>query len=158
MFLCKEVGLENPKKKTHYGKPGALALARYQADGDWAAGALLYRVKFHFSPQKKRLTRFGLEWVAMSRHDWATEAGLSDSEMNNRALPKLRARPFMEIRAMKLSPNGPKLLWIHLDLVKMHECTHDDEMVEKMQHLNPGKMLGPGLAKPKTNYPYKKKK
>src|SRR5450755_3453189 len=99
-----------PKKKvkSNFGEPGPFAMARNQAGGDWAAAVLLYRLKWRWQMEKK-LNRLGKEWIAMSRSDWAREAGLSEGEMKNRALPKLRKRQFVKIRAMKLG--SQKLLW-----------------------------------------------
>ena len=97
----------------YFGFPGAFAQARNQAGGDWAAGLLLYRIRYRWAHVKKKLKRFDREWLAMSRSDWAREAGLSESEMKNRALPKLRKFPYIEIRAMKLSEK--KLLWVNFD-------------------------------------------
>src|SRR5947209_7436847 len=111
-------------KTTTYGNPGAFAMARNQAGCDWAAGLLLYRLKFRWG-QEIKLKRHNKEWVAMSRGDWAREAGLSESEMKNRALPKLRKCQFVTIRPMKLG--AVKLLWMSLDLAKLHEGTTDDE-------------------------------
>lgn len=135
----------------HFGKPGAWAVARNQAGGDWAAACLLYRAKFYFQEGKKRLERHGREWIAMSRSDWARECGLSESEMKNRALPKLRKRQFMTIRAMKITPQGPKLLWISIDFDKMAEWTEPSDFFENQ--LNG--MHQVGVHPDKLNYPYK---
>lgn len=111
------------KPKHNFGQPGGFAVARNQAGGDWAAAVLLYRVKYRFREGTKKLERHSKEWIAMSRKDWANEAGLSDGEMRNRALPKLRKRQFITIRQMKITPSGPKLLWISLDQTKLNEWT-----------------------------------
>jgi hypothetical protein len=139
-------------KKNYYGKPGAVAVSRVQAGGDWAAGMLLYRVKFHFKEGKKQLERFEKLWVAMPRSAWALEAGLTESEMKNRALPKLRKRQFIEVRGMKLRPNGPKLLWISLDLGKLSQWTDPEDMVWPI--LNGA---GIGMKQPTVSYSYKEK-
>ena len=97
---------KKPAATTNFGKPGAFAVARNQAGRDIVAAALLYRLKWYFDPKNnfKKLTRFDKEWIAMSRSDWATEAGLSESEMKDRALPRLRKQQFVTIRQMKLKP------------------------------------------------------
>ena len=140
------------EQKNTFGKPGAFALARNQAGGDVMAAALLYRLKFYFRPEAdfKKLTRHGKEWVAMSRSDWGREAGLSEGEMKNRALPRLRKRPFVSIRSMRLTASGPKLLWMHLDLALLYEWTDDQETYE-------AKSAGAGIGyeKPPHAYPYK---
>jgi hypothetical protein len=118
-----------PKKeiKSNFGEPGAYAMARNQAGGDWAAGLLLYRLKWRWQ-SKTKLKRLGNDWIAMSRSDWAREAGLSDGEIKNRALPKLRKRQFVTIRAMRLG--NQKLLWMSLNLAKLHEWTTAPEIHE----------------------------
>lgn len=142
------MGKKITKKITTYGMPGAYAMARNQAGGDWAAGLLLFRLKWRFQ-QKKKLERLGKQWIAMSRSDWAKEAGLSESEMKNRALPKLRKCQFVTIRPMKLG--GVKLLWMSLDPAKQYEWTTDDETYQML--LNGAKL--PGYEKLPGNYPYK---
>lgn len=140
-----------PKKKENpnlsFGKPGAFALSRNQAGGDWAAGLLLFRLKFRWQ-SKKKLERFGKEWIAMSRSDWAREAGLSEGEMKNRALPILRKRPFVTIRAMRLG--NRKLLWMSLDETALHEATKSDDLNDAL--LNGS--VPPGYEKPAKSYPY----
>jgi hypothetical protein len=115
--------------KNNFGLPGLYALARNRAGGDMAAGLLLFRVMWRWRG-KKKLSRLGREWIAMSRSDWAREAGLSEAEMKNRALPKLRKQPFVRIRAMKLG--NKKLLWISLDEAEAYHCTNDWEGAEAL--------------------------
>lgn len=137
------------KTPNPFGTPGAFAVARNQVGGDWAAAALLFRLKWRWRMEKK-LTRLGREWIAMSRKDWAQEAGLSEGEMKNRALPKLRKCGFVRIRAMKLG--SVKLLWMHLDEVELSNWLNDWDTHTAV--LN-GHMPF-GYEKPPGNYPYKK--
>jgi hypothetical protein len=139
------------KKKTTFGFPGSYAIARNQAGGDWAAGLLLYRIKYRFLTVKKKLIRGSREWIAVSRADWAREAGLSEAEMKNRALPKLRKQQFVTIKQMKLGAD--KRLWVNLDWDKLDEWTTPWDTHEHL--LNGG--LGIGYEKPPGNYPYKLK-
>jgi hypothetical protein len=132
------------KVQNNFGFPGLYAVARNRAGGDWAAGVLLFRLMWRWRSPKK-LTRLGREWIAMSRSDWAREAGLSEGEMKNRALPNLRKRPFVTIRAMKLG--NQKLLWMSLDESEACECTYDWEWYGNL--LN-GNVLGDS----KQPYPY----
>jgi hypothetical protein len=134
---------------SHFGVPGAFAVARNQAGLDWAAAVLLYRLKWRWLGEKK-LKRFGKEWIAMSRSDWAQEAGLSEAEMKNRALPNLRKRQFVTIRAMKLG--NKKLLWMSLDTALLHEWKLDEETNQML--LNGA--VPPGYEKEYPgSYPYK---
>ena len=119
------------KKKPNWGVPGAFAFCRNQVEGDICAAALLYRLKYRWKFMKRKLLRHSLEWVAMSRSNWAQEAGLSEGEMKNRALPRLRKFDFVKIRQMKLTPDGPKLLWMHLDVVALNDAIMPwDDMYE----------------------------
>ena len=61
--------------------PGAMAITRDQAGGDLRAAVLLYRIKHFFDPKNnfKKLERFGRQWIAMPREQWAFEAGLNRS-------------------------------------------------------------------------------
>ena len=73
---------KNKGGKSNFGLPGLYALARNRADGDWAAGLLLFRLMWRWRA-KNKLHRLGKDWIAMSRSDWAREAGLSEAEMKN---------------------------------------------------------------------------
>ena len=139
------------KKTQDWGVPGAFAVARYQVGGDICAAVLLYRLRYRWDHCAKKLERNDKEWVAMSRSNWAREAGLSEGQMKNRALPRLRQCDFVEIRQMKLTPDSPKLLWMRLDLEKLPSHTESWDIYES--DLNG--MHGMGYQKPKT-YPYKK--
>jgi hypothetical protein len=152
----KEMTKTPSKKKTYFGKPGAFAMARNQAGGDIVAAALLYRIKYYFDPEKKtkRLDRFGKQWIAMSRSEWATEAGLSEGEMKNRALPRLRKFDYVDIRPMRLNYQSPIRLWIHLDLQKLFAATTPDDMF--LPILN--KSGAPGYVVEASSYAYNKKK
>jgi len=137
------------KKKT-FGVPGLYAQCRNAVDGDWAAALLLYRLVYRWGHVSKKLVRNGREWIGMPREDWAREAGLSLSEMKNRALPRLRKYPFVTIRAMKLG--GVKILWMSLDPETLEEHKTPWDFYE--HQLNGGTVIG---AKKLPAYPYKKK-
>lgn len=138
------------KKKSTFGVPGLFAQLRNAVDGQWPAALLLYRVVYRWANVPNKLQRLKRDWIAMSREDWAREAGLSISEMKNRALPHLRKHPFIKIRAMKLG--DVKLLWISLDLDELEKHKTPWDMYE--HKLNGGTVIG---AKKVQSYPYKKK-
>jgi hypothetical protein len=94
------------------GLPGMLAICRYQVGGDLAAAAILLRLKYRWNA-KKKLSRFGKEWIAESRWQWAVGSRLTWHEFVKRGLPRLRKCEFVEIRQMKLG--NRKLLWMRLD-------------------------------------------
>jgi len=71
------------------GLPGMLAACWFQVGGDLAAAAILLRLKWRWR-QKKKLQRFGKEWVAESRWQWAVGSGLTWHEFVKRGLPRLR--------------------------------------------------------------------
>ncbi|TPN46370.1 hypothetical protein [Mesorhizobium sp. B1-1-7] len=137
------------KKKSTFGMPGLIAQLRNVVDGQWPAALLLYRLLYRWSNVPTKLTRNKREWIAMSREDWAREAGLSASEMKNRALPHLRKYTFVAIRAMKLG--NVKLLWMSLDPDELESHKTPWDMYE--HKLNGGAVIG---AKKIPSYPYKK--
>ena len=98
------------------GLPGMLAICRFQVGEDLAAAAILLRLKWRWR-QKKKLQRFGKEWVAESRWHWAMGSGLTWHEFVKRGLPRLRKCEFVIVRQMKLGQK--KLLWMHLDETKL---------------------------------------
>lgn len=101
-----------------FGTPGMLAIAIHQAGSDLAAGVFLYRIKWRWG-MKNKLVRFDKEWVAMSREQWASECGLTFHVFVKRALPRLRKMPYVDIRAMKITPGHPKSLWVSYDETKL---------------------------------------
>lgn len=103
------------KKKIVFGQPGVLARIRFTVGGSWPAAALLYRLKFHLGNEKKGLERKGRRWIAMSRKDWAREAGLSEGELKNSALPILKNEPYFLAQQWKLKYNSQKLLWLTIE-------------------------------------------
>jgi hypothetical protein len=115
--------IDNPfpvKTKSGYkykpGIPGMLAICRFQVGGDLAAAVILLRLKWRWR-QKKKLQRFGKDWVAESRWEWASGSGLTWHEFVKRGLPRLRKCEFVTVRQMKLGKR--KLLWMHLDETKL---------------------------------------
>ena len=115
--------IDNPfpvKTKSGYkfkpGLLGMLAICRFQVGGDLAAAVILLRLKWRWR-QKKKLQRFGKEWVAESRWEWAIGSGLTWHEFVKRGLPRLRKCEFVIVRQMKLRKK--KLLWMHLDETKL---------------------------------------
>jgi hypothetical protein len=138
------------KKPPAFGFPGAFAVARNQAGGDLAAAAFLYRIKWRFR-MKKKLERNGLNWVAMSRDNWAKESGLTFGEFKNRALPRLRQQLFVKIQQWKLEPRGPKLLWVNLDPDWLDLCTTPFDMDPIQTGIEP---IG---SEEWSSYPYKMK-
>ena len=100
------------KNQTWEPGPGLLAVCRNVASTDLAAAVLLYRIIGLWHWRKKKTQRFGKDWLYMARASWARTAGLTEAEMKNRALPRLRSHcgEFLEIRAMKATPDAPKTL------------------------------------------------
>ncbi len=95
--------------------PGQVAMCRKVAGGDIYAAFLLYRLAYLWQALPKKLERDGREWLAAPRADWARSAGLSENEIKDRALPRLRreCHGIVEIHGWKLGEK--KLLWINLD-------------------------------------------
>jgi hypothetical protein len=133
--------------------PGHFAICRNLTGGDWAAAALLQRIVGLWLYREKKGTKFlnrmGMEWIAMSRDDWALSAGLTPSEMKNRALPRLKQKcSFVTTRQMKLDPSKPEtLLWISLDWDEMQKSLTPWDMHE-------AKMNGQGIFAKEDSYPF----
>lgn len=87
----------------------------------------------------------------MSREAWAREAGLSIGEMKNRALPKLRKLPFVEIRQMRFGPDYPKMLWMRV----IEEEIGDQYVPYDMFEATLGNVKSIGHL-PEPTYPYGK--
>jgi len=136
---------------TWVNHPGEFALCRRLTSGDWAAAVLLHRVMVLCKLRKTKLKRFGKEWLAMSRKEWADSAGLSDAEIKDRALPNLRKHcsGFVEIRTMRIVPDQPNKLWISFD----PELITDQAVPWDMYRLA---LNGLGILSVKQPYPYKK--
>lgn len=108
---------EKAKRKARMNAPSELARCRAIVGGDIFAATLVYRMAYLFRTINPKMTRSGREWLAMSREDLAMSAGgLTESEMNKRALPRVKkyAAHIVEIQAMG---NGKdKKLWFNVDL------------------------------------------
>jgi hypothetical protein len=134
--------------------PGHFAICRNLTDGDWAAAALLQRIVglwlYRDGKGVNFLKRLGTDWIAMSRSDWAVSAGLSEAEMKDRALPRLKktCASFVTVRTMRLSPDEPNLLWVSLDREQMNKAVTPWDMHE-------AKLNGQGIFAKPDNYPYK---
>jgi len=132
-------------------KPGELAICRNIAGGDLTAGVFLYRLVALWKYREKKLVRFKKEWLAMPRADWARSAGLTESELKNRALPKLRKHcpRLIEARQMKLRADDKAMpLWIRLDVTEFDAAIMPWDMYEP-------KMNGAGIFQKAAAYPYK---
>lgn len=134
--------------------PGHFAICRNLTGGDWAAAVLLQRIVglwlYREKEKVKFLSRLDRDWIAMSRSDWARSAGLTEAEMKDRALKKLKdsCGTFITVKAMKLSPEEPKQLWISLDRAEMQKALTPWDMHEM-------KMNGQGIFTKAEAYPYK---
>lgn len=99
--------------------PGALARCRHIAGGDLRAAVLLYRIAGLWDGinPKLRLPGGSREYLAMTQADWATVAGLSESELKNYALPVLKKYAFPIVQ-FEVHGRGPsKKTWVHFDKV-----------------------------------------
>ena len=142
-------------KGSGWTAPGEVALCRKVAGGDMAAGILLHRVAVLWKLRKNKLERFSKEWLAMSRDDWARSAGLSEAEMKDRALPRLKksCAGFIDVRPMRVTPDSPNLLWISLDPAGMADAVMgDNSMPWDMYEMA---LNGLGIYPKSAKYPYK---
>jgi hypothetical protein len=106
------------KGKKRFNMPSRLAQSRLLAGGKWQARNLLYRVRLLWA-YKGKLRRFGREWLAMPRADWARSAGLSLSEVNIAIAHLKKKCDFITIRKMKVTRASPVTLWVSLDEARM---------------------------------------
>jgi len=111
-------------KENFAPRPSQLARCRMMAGGDVIAGILLYRIMGLWSQYKAKLKRGGEEWIAMSRVNWARSSGLTESELKNRALPRLKKScgQFLTFKTMRLSPVSPNMLWISVNELAAEDC------------------------------------
>lgn len=131
--------------------PSRLANCRNLCNTDLPAAVLLYRLIGLWIFRKDKLKRCGKEWIAMSREEWARSAGLTISELKDRALPRMKAAcaEFVEVRTMRLTFTEPNKVWMSLDLEELHKHLTPQDMYE--DELN-----GFGIFPPEKKYPYKK--
>jgi hypothetical protein len=110
----------------------------------------MYRIIQVWKGTNKKLSRCGKDWVAMSRGDWARSAGLSESEIKNYALPKLKdqtnvASKFLTFEAWKLRGGQPqKPLWIHVNEEAMYDefGALDGDALMAEDYQTPAKAVG----------------
>lgn len=126
--------------------PDKLMLCRLLAGGDLRAGLLLFRIVELWKMRKGRLDWAGREWLAMSSKAWANQAGLTDSEFRNYALPRMRrtCHEFVSVRQKKLGEK--KVLWISVDWIGFAEAVKAEPWEVSVDLLNG---LGIGGAPPK---------
>lgn len=116
---------QKAKAKSRLSAPSELARCRAIVGGDVLAGMLLYRLAYLYRTINPKLKRNGHEYLALSRDDLATSAGLSPSELKNRALPRVKmyASEIISIRAMG---NGEdKKMWFTVDLLAYGEALNE---------------------------------
>lgn len=128
------------KTKSKLTSPGELARCVAIVGGDLYAAALLYRVQYLWKAINPKLHRHGKEWLAMRIEEWGLSAGLSKSQMDKYALPRLRRNcaSFIEIRAMDRGPK--KKLGISLDVYALAEAggaVADEMQVLAQEGLDP---------------------
>ena len=161
-----QLGKKKYKKKTiktlggwEPGKPGALAICRYQTDGYCQAAMLLYWIKWRWQ-KKNKINRHGKEWIVSSAENWAKEAGLSTGEYKNIALPVLKRRGIIEVKTWKFS--GIRQTWVHLKLDMLFNEFHEEHLFYEMRRQSEFKQIGIGMTndyvKKRSNFPKKKKK
>jgi hypothetical protein len=110
------------KAEPHLG-PGIEALCQCLAGGNMAAGRLLFTIRHLWITRKKKFQRAGKDWLVFSRDEWALAAGLTEAQLKNNALPRLRkyVNDCVGVKAMKTRNDGPKKLGIRLDVELLDE-------------------------------------
>lgn len=108
-------------KPHSFGEPGPIAKMKNILGGDLPSAVFLYRVHGRFKYSKKKLQRFGQDWIAMSSAQWCRESGVTPAQFKNRVVPLLKKQDFIEVRSMCLRRGEKKLMWFSLDMDKMDE-------------------------------------
>lgn len=153
----------SPKhKKTKYnnnlgvwkpGTPGALAVCRYQTDGYWQAAMLLFWIKWRWKKPNK-IKKNGKEWVIAFAEVWAKEAGLSEGEFKNVALPVLKRKGIIEVATWKFA--GKRQTWVHYKPDMLANEFQDDyafyEMRRQSEFSPPGVGIPNDYVKKKSNF------
>lgn len=111
--------------KTRLNSPGELARCRAIAGGDWRAAMLLYRVAHLWRAINPKLIRHGVQWIAMTREDWAMSSGLGVFELRDYALPRLRKYGHGIVRIEANGRGADKKLWVHLDKIGFAEAVNE---------------------------------
>lgn len=144
-------GAKYKKKQTKYknkpggwepGKPGALAVCRYQTDGFWQAAMLLYWIKWRWN-KKNKIEKNGKEWVVAFAELWAKEAGLSTGEFKNVALPLLKRKGLIEVGTWKFA--GKRQTWVHYKPDMLANEFQDDYGFYEMRRQSEFVPLGVGI-------------
>ncbi len=113
--------MTKPTKPHSFGEPGPIAKMKTLLGGDLPSAVFLYRVHGRFKHSKKKLQRFGQDWIAMSSNQWCRESGITKAQFRNRVVPLLKKQDFIDVRAMCLKRGERKIMWFSLDMDKMDE-------------------------------------
>lgn len=97
--------------------PGAIARCRHIAGGDLRAAVLLYRIAGLWDAinPKMRLPGGNREYLAMTQADWATVAGLSESECRKYAIKRLKKYASHVVQFEVHGRGAKKKTWVHFD-------------------------------------------
>lgn len=145
------------QKNALWERPNLNAMCRRLAGGDMMAGLFLFHILYVWRNRMIKLDRHGKKWLAHSRETWANASGLTKSEFNKTALPRLRKHcsEFLVIKAMG---NGPaKRLWVHVDEGALNMIKGSNNTIPWELFYKALEGIGPGNEKVPTNA-YKKDK
>lgn len=133
-------------------RPNLFALCRKLSGGDVFAATLLFHILYVWRNRKKKLQRHNKAWLAHTRIAWAHAAGITESEMNKRALPRLRkyAGEFLVIRAM--GNGSDKKTWVHVDEIGLKEAIDSSKMFPWDEFQKALNGVGPGNEKKPANH------
>ncbi|GLT01506.1 hypothetical protein GCM10007897_29000 [Sphingobium jiangsuense] len=97
--------------------PGAIARCRHIAGGDLRAAVLLYRIAGLWDAinPKMRLPGGNREYLAMTQAEWATVAGLSESECRKYAIKRLQSCASHIVQFEVHGRGAKKKTWVHFD-------------------------------------------
>lgn len=107
----------------HLG-PSIEALCQCLVGGNMLAGRAIHIIRHLWITRKKKFRRCGpKEWLVYRREEWALAFGMTEAQLKNNALPRLKkfVSDCVEIKQMKTHYDGPKKLGIRVDLPLLDE-------------------------------------
>lgn len=134
------------KKWDKWEGPDLEMICRIMAGGDLAAGIFLHCIVKVWRLRKKKVEWEGRDWLYMPRAAWANNAGLTENELKDRAIPRVKNLCFEFVKIRSRGVGANKRLWISLDTVEFQHAMLGLPFDCAINLLN-GKGIGGGVPK-----------
>ena len=114
------LGPPKPVKKTSAKPPpfevreGTFAVCRFMM-ADMAGAILFHAIVELWVETKKKVVRGGYEWLFLSGDQLVKLSGLTKYELRDRAVPRLKACSFFEIKTGRITRESPNVYQIRFD-------------------------------------------